>query len=684
MSSSEPTTLETPESLPRFMRFGLWVSFAFVVVYQVLASIKFVSPYDGGIVDGPFQLYNWLRRLDAGQIPGRDFNVFHGIGIPYLHWPLYRLLGGDFLASELSRQLICRLATLATYLLVSRFITKHYTLGILWSLTTIIPPLEGISGRIQTLVRFGYWNVFNAHEPGTSMYGLRSLLPVIFVATSFLECSKRLMLIQLVLLSASYLLGVEHGLALYGGVIATLGLLSGLSIKNPSLRPIAKQYGIVLTGSLLLTWILIYLNCGSEGTAKYFTFHFVSQIQDQTWYFGAPPAYFLLDGFRSTLMMTVILGLAVLASTGFIVWQCVKIRQASAAETQTRIPKILGFAYGTISLASLLGIMHYTNATGFNRMLYLFVSLAMYQHVSKLTISQVGWKLLNATLIVVVAVQIIQCAFQATRLSAPHLSEPMQRFIDQAAPILDESENIEQPRLLWSTYSGLYESKLGVFNPSEWDYIIHALGDDRQKYLAKFEEYQPQFVTTIRNDYEHYEEWVRSTMFPLYRTLLFNYKIVAETPYTFLWKHVPPGETVARAETPIELQPVAPLKYEVPAVNKDEDLALIIVDVEYETRNPWRWLPLIGNSPRFLVHFTGSRAAYDVSLPPRLKQHSFSVIPKPGEPFGMEFVVRGIRWDAAIEVKSVKVTKVTLDPANRLFLKPSIAYEHAVQNGLRD
>lgn len=677
--SSPPAAASSTQSWQRFWTIGLWVSFGLVLAHQICASMLSVSPFNGGLADGPLQLYNWLRRMDAGQVPGRDFNVFHGIGIPYLHYPLYRMLGGDLFASEISRQLICRLSTLATYLLVSRMFTKQYTLGIIWCLTTVIPQVELSLGRFQTVLHFVFTNVFNAYEPGTSMYGLRGLIPLIFVGTCNLESRPKVLLLQILLLSVNFFLSIEHGMALYLGGSGLLFVLAFLSLKNPVLRPLAKQYAMVLVGSGLLTLMLIFLNCGTEGTANYFDFHFKSQVQDQTWYFGAPPVYFLLDGLRSTKLMTIFLGLIVLASMTYIFLLAAKMRHVhDVGAARPLATRILGFAYGTISLASLLGIMAGPGAAGFNRIVYLFGSLAIQRRVTNLALSKKAWQVLNLILVVIIALQLIQCIRQASAISAPHYSEPIEQYLDQAAPIFAAQTQTKQPNLLWSTYSGLYEAKAGILHPTKCDYIIHALGPDRQDYFKKFQEYQPLYVTTCRNDKDIFEEWIRSTMFPFYRTLLFNYTIVAETPYTLIWKHVPPGEVAAQADKPVELQPVGPLRYQVPAVGKDEELALLVIDVEYQVHNPWRWLPLIGNSPRYLVHITGAKAGYDVSLPPHLNQHSFSVIPKPGEEFSLEFLVRGIRWDAAIDVKSVKVTKVTLDSANRLFLKPSTAYEQAL------
>src|SRR5271165_4749534 len=53
--------------------------------------------FKGAPADGPFELFNPLRRIAAGQVPGRDFIQYHGIGGPYLQYPLFALFGGKTL-----------------------------------------------------------------------------------------------------------------------------------------------------------------------------------------------------------------------------------------------------------------------------------------------------------------------------------------------------------------------------------------------------------------------------------------------------------------------------------------------------------------------------------------------------------------------------------------------------------
>src|SRR5215813_14278893 len=103
-----------------------------VVGTHLFRSWYAVSPFKGFFADGPFQLYNALRRIDAGQLPGHDFPAFHGLGIPLAHYPFYRLLGGDLIGSELTRQLLSRLTSAGVYLLISWLLTRRLWLGVIW------------------------------------------------------------------------------------------------------------------------------------------------------------------------------------------------------------------------------------------------------------------------------------------------------------------------------------------------------------------------------------------------------------------------------------------------------------------------------------------------------------------------------------------------------------------------
>ncbi len=658
----------------RLWQYGLWVCFILIVIYHVIRSLLAVSPFDQGMMDGPFQLFNWLRRMDAGEVPGRDFPCFHGIGIPLVHYPLYRVLGGGLFGMEISRQLVCRLSTLAAYLIVSRLTTKSYTAGVLWSLTTLLPDMDWGAGQWKILTSFAGGNALFAFEPGNSMPGLRGLLPLIFVATCFLPSNWKIKCWQMLLLSGSFFCGIENGMALFLGLFGTLLLLLVSSFFKNSLLIYVKDFVIVLVGGALLTFLGMLAVCGSSGLPRYLAFHFRSQIQDQTWFFGSPPNNFLLDGYSWTLVLAIIAAFVVAAIGMYLLWLCRNlIRSENPDQQQRELAKIVGLSFGVISLASLLGYVNPGGTVSFTRIVYLLLTVAVTKRLSEWSPSRATMILLNCILWSIILFAAIRCVSLGRRFTGVGISERYRTHLELAAPIFADHQIIAQPQLLWPAYAGLYESELGIYAPTEWDYIIHALGADRQEYFRKYAEVRPKYVTTSKHAASVYEEWLRTALFPLYRPLLFHYKILAETPFMYIWQRSDDAAAAVAGE-PVVLKTEQPLHYVVPALPKDDELSLFIIDVEYQTKNPLRWLPLLGNSPRYLVELTGAKAGNPVSLSPFQTSQSFPVIPVPGQTFRLDFVVRGIRWDAEIDVQKVTATKVTLDPANKQFLKPSLDY----------
>jgi hypothetical protein len=102
--------------------------------------------------------------------------------------------------------------------------------------------------------------------------------------------------------------------------------------------------------------------------------------------------------------------------------------------------------------------------------------------------------------------------------------------------IIAEDFNHDNTKL-WSLYSTLFESEMGVFNPSGADYIIHALGSqERAQYVNDFKKTQPKFVVTMSRNYFIYEEWLQNEHWDLYSLIEQNYEVVAQSPVHVLWK----------------------------------------------------------------------------------------------------------------------------------------------------
>src|SRR4051812_1625597 len=86
---------------------AVWaVALSALFAIRAASAVERAFHFSGPPVDGPFQLFNALRRIATGRRGGTDFQFFHGIGVPYLHYPLFWMAGSDLFASELARQLI--------------------------------------------------------------------------------------------------------------------------------------------------------------------------------------------------------------------------------------------------------------------------------------------------------------------------------------------------------------------------------------------------------------------------------------------------------------------------------------------------------------------------------------------------------------------------------------------------
>lgn len=144
----------------------IFTSMMGLVILQELLLFKSMP------MDGAFQLYNPLQSLEAGQIIGRDFDFFHGIGTLYLHYPAFVAFGSDLWASEMSRKLMSPLA----------FLLCFYCLAAAWRLPGYFASLAGCAVFvIGEATQCG-----SGALTGASMIGLRSTLPAVLLATSLL------------------------------------------------------------------------------------------------------------------------------------------------------------------------------------------------------------------------------------------------------------------------------------------------------------------------------------------------------------------------------------------------------------------------------------------------------------------------------------------------------------------
>src|SRR3954468_10669973 len=107
--ATDPSTLRasTGSAAPRDRPHAGWTIALVVLAVGLLANaIEAALHFGGPPLDGPFQLFNALRRIGDGQRLGSTFEFFHGPGVPYLYYIPFALGGKNLLASELARELL--------------------------------------------------------------------------------------------------------------------------------------------------------------------------------------------------------------------------------------------------------------------------------------------------------------------------------------------------------------------------------------------------------------------------------------------------------------------------------------------------------------------------------------------------------------------------------------------------
>ncbi len=662
---------------------GLWC-------YQHVAQgVYEAADFNGFIANGPFQLYNPLRRLAAGQIAGQDFQFFHGLGVPFLHYPLFALFGKTFYAAELSRQLTSLLSYLTALFAFTTVATKgklsHSLIG---SLAIIY---LGIYLRPDELSPFTW-----LATAGNSLLSVRSAFPLITFAVLLadLRLVRKAILVGIGL-ALTLCCGTEHGLAMllivFGAGLLTMGIRywcrqttdDRIELELPLFYALAFVSFVV---SLCAIYLTLSTPTGMIAALRY---NLVSVPADQYWYFGVPP-----NEFAGTLSELGQLGkrnglfLLLLGGSFFVLWW--KVMFARVLDRKLTIVSCWMLGYGVISCLSCLGMLskgYLAPAFRISQIvfcLWLYRTNALPRSAAYLrerwpqlrtpiltgsVLLSIGWVLSSISM----AIHSLPSSdFKLWPLPAQKLSITWQKHLQQAESAIQTLPHGAQPPRIWSLYAGLLEDKYGVFHPRE-DYIIHALGRERRAaYLQGLRTTQPEVVQTIRKSYfysytrfHNYEQWLRNSSWELYEDILSNYDLLTVTDRSIFWKRKPaPWQAPAANYQTIPVSPDASV-VELPIGLADDSAPAVptiyVVRLRYQTKNPWQRVPFIGGLPRFLIYPENTLDDLPVSLPPYAQEFSFHVLVKPGSKARLRFQVASPLPAALLQITGIAIRPLPLN-----------------------
>jgi|GEM_PF-757340 len=614
----------------------LGLAAATVVALWMLAhfwyDVRTLREFDDHIGDGPFQLFNPLRRIAAGQTGGIDFQYFHGLGLPYLHYPLFALLGSDFFASEVARYAIGEFAYLGAFLFVFGCATRR--IGSTLALTAI---------ALVVYERICYDSLA---LPGVNLVGLRSTCPLLALGVLLAGWRPSREAIAAGLLTGlGFLMGTDHGVAT-AAMLGTVWLsraicgLPGGHVRYPIFMLLAGAAGA------LLPLLAIGGVAGARGALRY---ALVELPADQFWFFGVPPNRFL--HFPRQLFSERYL-LPALLVPAFAAIALVAAMRRQAALRPVGVVMLGALVYSLLACIGYFGYCstHYLNPA--IRMLLVVVLIGGWHAVRQMPdlAGPSRWLLagLLATFLLVGPTTIGRssileakaAAFEAgqwakeVRQTRCPFGPRFRALLNDLTTAIDAdraASGVTRPPVIWSTYAGVLEDHYGVFNPG-CDYLIHAVGPERREaYVQAFRDSSPDYVCTFRRSVWPWEEALQNNCWSFYEELIRNYEPLADSWAFRLWKRRPgewrspdpEGDTVA-------FVPEKGDDFSVPLPEHVPPESGVVVEVQYEVKSPLRGVPIAGNLPRFLLHPRECENETPISLPPYRDRWSFAVYPKDG------------------------------------------------------
>jgi hypothetical protein len=523
--------------------------------------------------------------------------------------------------------------------------------------------------------------------------GVQSALPMLVPAVAFLCTSRRLRALAVgAALGLSMFFSTEQGLAV---VIAYLCASAFAMVRRSNRRgQLAESVSAVMTSVIVLVSCLMLVG-GTSGVRGALRYNFRIVPMDQYWYFGAPPNAFV-DSWRSLPGMLIraplIGGGLVLALVAAVVYVGRFWSTPEGDPGRRNFALLLLPIYALVSCGSLLGVFTNAYIEPCWRALLLLGLLELGVWSDRLAAAPkaqqwfgvprgMALATMGLSAVAFVGVPLLPSVYVSLvpHVIEDHLVHRKGFAIEGIWPdaLREEQRVVDAHRgaggelpTMWSTYSGEIEARNGIFHPS-FDYIIHALGpQNRRAYLSRFRKVHPAIVQTVLPTETQYEPWIENTSWEFYGEVLKWYTVSSTTPWSIFWER---RTTPAPDPTPIGSVVVQPGITAVRLPPIPDTLAysptVLDVDVEYDVQNRWQWLPVVGNSPRFLVLLEGAVRTLPISLDPYVRHVRFPVVADPRRPVTLHFQVFSLLPSASLRVSRVSAAVRVIDDANKRWLE---------------
>ncbi|ABM02306.1 hypothetical protein Ping_0448 [Psychromonas ingrahamii 37] len=585
----------------------------------------FINALTGSILvptfhlDGAFQTASGLFRLDSGQLPGKDFFPYLGIGPILIIFPVFKLAGSDLIASSFSTLFVTRVLAWVSVSLVVHLILRSKSfisslcIGIILLIILIGIDKSGffINKPFSFLI-----------DPGTSLRPVRASAPYLlgilsyFIVTTSIPYSLK-----------KYLAGVSAGIFLLWSndyalpTVATFSLFFCIYFYKNSATNWLKD-ALVFSLILISTWLVLLLLITAGHPLELLKYNFRDVATDQWWYFS--PYYDRIFHLSD---------LGKLINADLLILLVFSIYAYKTKYIESIILCIIGFAlfFGGV-LASIGG--HFTKIY-FNAyhawaiiIAIIFTINLIVKLISKnIQSNQILFlrNLVSPSIIICLLMVASAGSYKYYRNLNSVQNNKYFYYIDEFGGYLNvkwkdyiEFIKLNKHKPIIEEYWGLASALNRTFSPWPVDSVIHALGDVRKK--AQDSLVKADYIITSKNgNFSIWQPWSVSQNFWFYKTLFSEWEPIFHSPATTIWKKLPHKRTEQNVECEITKNRDA-------FTIKTDKTGLINVKLNYSITAKGRYLSMVKNN----LSYASDAAGY-VSINPKSDNAFFPVLSKGDE-----------------------------------------------------
>lgn len=508
------------------------LAFLSIWLYASTKSIE-VSTFH---MDGAYQTASVLFRIMQGELPGKDFFSYLGLGPTYLLFPLFYLKGTTLASSTFSSHFMVALMTCIAFgIMIGLTQDKNkWKIGAFASVLCL--SLFNIGFFMGTPIGISF-------EPGNSLRPLRAFAPYLGILFAYLIINSKI--------SDKHKIGwASLALAMILTWSNDFGIPTALVMGILFIVKLNKSRGLILLPVLATAIHLLMLSLISGGHAvDILSYNFMDVRKDQYWYFTTWHKETRIYGLRDGIIKVAsdlypYLNLTLLVVTLNIIF----IRRFKY------MLAILGALFIGGLLASVGG-----HIGGY------FIAFIAGIEISACVILFQGIKEISAYLkikryafielvlaVLLLGLVSIACGLKYESWSAkkelsnsiywypvPELGGVVPlKFKKQIEFIREHKKDtvFEEYWGLWGGITSLNNKEIKV------DALIHALGSKREEVLSILKKDPPAYLVTTNINLEPmFQPWAVSANWWFYKWVLNNYTIELESPSSLIWKKVKPA-----------------------------------------------------------------------------------------------------------------------------------------------